>query len=91
MGGIAAFNLLFEIAKILGIPMDEPGRNFDGFLVFLGFMSAFLVLVLCLYFSCFITSLAYFWRAFKRGNITADEYLDICFKGLYPQKWQRGL
>jgi len=91
LGGSLAFYLMFVLSSYFGIESDVPIRQYDQTVIIELFVSCIITLLVCLYVFCALTALLYYRTKYKKGYISRSELIDIAFKSLYPQRWQKGL
>ena len=91
LGFIFAYNLFFVIATYFGIESDVPLRSYDNVLVITVFALCFFTLLFSLYVFCVLSGAVYFGIKLKKGHLSKQEFINIVFKGVYPQRWQKGL
>ena len=91
LGFAVAYNLWFEIGAYLGIESDVPLRLYEKSLVYTAFGLGFFVLLISLLLFCMLSAGIYYRFKLRKGYLTRDEYINIVFKGVYPQKWKKGL
>jgi hypothetical protein len=91
LGFIFAYNLFFVIATHFGIEPDGPLGSYDNILVITVFALCFFALLLSLYVFCVLSGAVYFGIKLKKGHLSKQEFINIVFKGVYPQRWQKGL
>jgi hypothetical protein len=91
LGCVAAYNLCFMIAGYFGIDSDVPLSSYDSVLVMTTFALCFITLLLSLYICCLLSAAVYFGIKLKKGHLSKQEFINIVFKGIYPQHWQKGL
>jgi hypothetical protein len=90
VGFLVAYPFFFVIASSFGIESDIPIRSYDGVTVLLMFTLCFLLLCVSLYSFCALFAFIFYGFKFKKGHINKQELVNIVFKGVYPQRWQRG-
>jgi hypothetical protein len=91
LGFIFAYNLFFVIATHFGIESDVPLRSYDNVLVITVFALCVFSLLFSLYVFCVLSGAVYFGIKLKKGHLSKQEFINIVFKGVYPQRWQKGL
>jgi hypothetical protein len=91
LGFIFAYNLFFVIVTQFGIDPDALLRSYDNALVMIVFALCFLTLLFSLYIFCILSGAVYFGIKLKKGHLSKQEFINIVFKGVYPQRWQKGL
>lgn len=91
LGFVVAYNLFFVIAAYFGIESDAPLRSYGHVLVITVFTLCFFTLLLSLYIFCVLSGAVYFGIKLKKGHLSKQEFINIVLKGVYPQRWQKGL
>jgi hypothetical protein len=86
LGFVVAYNLFFVIAAYFGIESDAPLRSYGHVLVITVFTLCFFTLLFCV-----LSGAVYFGIKLKKGHLSKQEFINIVLKGVYPQRWQKGL
>jgi hypothetical protein len=91
LGFIVAYKLWFVIAALFDIDSAVPIRSYDSVLVITVFALCLITLIFSLYIFCVLSGAVYFGIKLKKGHLSKQEFINIVFKGVYPQHWQKGL
>ena len=91
LGLPVAYYLFFVIAALFGIDSDVPLRSYDSVLVMTVFALCFFTLLFSLYIFTLLSGAVYFGIKLKKGHLNKQEFINIVFKGVYPQHWQKRL
>ncbi|MCW8108979.1 hypothetical protein OPS25_10785 [Alteromonas ponticola] len=90
LGFVVAYPVFFAIAAFFGVDSNTPLRQYDTGTILLLFSLCIFTLALSLYFFCALSSFVYYGIKYKKKVISKNEFFNIVFKGLYPERWQRG-
>lgn len=88
-GGVAWYYLFFYLIHLSGFDANTPVREYSGDIALALLFLAFLLLTVLLYVFCVIASLVFWGFTFKAGSISREELINLCFKGVYPDRWYR--
>ncbi|KOO56757.1 hypothetical protein WH43_18355 [Rheinheimera sp. KL1] len=88
-GGAATFYISWFLSFYFGIEADVPLHNYDQTVVISFFACCIIELILCLYVFCSLSCFVYYGLKYTNSDLSKEELINIAFKGLYPQRWQK--
>lgn len=89
LGGTATFFITWFLSFYFGIESDVPLHYYEKTVVISYFVCCIIVLILCLYVFCALSAFIYYGMKYTNSALSKEELINIAFKGLYPQRWQK--
>ncbi len=88
-GGTATFYISWFLSFYFGIEADVPLHSYEKIVVISFVACCIIALILCLYVFCSLSSFVYYGLKYTNSDLSKEELINIAFKGLYPQRWQK--